>query len=165
MDVFVANKELTLPSGDKVRCAIGRGGINLTKMEGDGVTPIGNWEMRRILYRPDKLSAPISGLPAFPVTKNDGWCDESSDPNYNKPVKRPYPTSCEAMWRDDNLYDVVVILGHNDNPPIAGLGSAIFLHVAKADYSPTEGCVALPIKILLKLLKSCNIGDRLCIGN
>lgn len=163
MDILITNSGLTLPSGEVVRCAIGRGGINLHKQEGDGVSPIGDWEMRYILYRPDKMTAPLSGLPIFPISKDDGWCDASADPNYNKAIKLPYDASHEIMWRDDNLYDVVVVLGHNDSPPAAGKGSAIFFHVAKADYGPTEGCIALPIETLLDILKDCKIGDKLSI--
>lgn len=163
MDILVTNEGLTLPSGDLVKCAIGRGGIAHEKQEGDGVTPIGDWQMQRILYRPDKISSPESGLPVQPIEEDDGWCDAPDDPNYNRPVKLPYGASHEKMWREDNLYDVVVILGHNDNPPIPGAGSAIFFHVAKADYSPTEGCVALPIDTLLSFLKNCQPGDRLSI--
>ena len=121
--------------------------------------------MKRILYRADKLSKPESLLPTDAIHHNDGWCDAPEDINYNHPVKLPYNASHEKMWRDDDLYDVVVILGHNDNPPISGAGSAIFFHVAKADYSPTEGCVALPLPTLLSVLKECRPGDRLSVRN
>ncbi len=163
MDILVTKDGLRLPSGEITRCAIGRGGIHLEKKEGDGVTPIGDWVLRRIFYRPDRISPPTTALPIAPIAIDDGWCDAPGDPRYNILIKRPYPASHEAMWRDDHLYDLVVILGHNDNPPIAGQGSAIFLHVAKADYSPTEGCVALPLDVLTNLLKSCRPGDRLSI--
>ncbi len=60
--------------------------------------------------------------------------------------------SYEKLWRDDDVYDLIVPLGYNDNPPIAGRGSAIFLHVAKPDYAGTEGCVALAKDDLLDVL-------------
>jgi L,D-peptidoglycan transpeptidase YkuD (ErfK/YbiS/YcfS/YnhG family) len=117
--------------------------------------------MRRVLYRPDRGEAPVSGLPVAPLTPTDGWCDDPADPNYNRPVVLPYRASCEEMWREDELYDVVVILGHNSDPPVPGKGSAIFLHCAKADYSPTEGCVALAKADLLALLRLAGPGSVL----
>jgi L,D-peptidoglycan transpeptidase YkuD (ErfK/YbiS/YcfS/YnhG family) len=129
----------------KVRCTLGRSGVIAAeaKREGDGASPLGAWLVRRVLYRPDRGPAPITALPVSPIATDDGWCDAPEDPAYNRPVKRPYPASHEAMWRDDHLYDLVVVLGYNDDPPAPGMGSAIFLHLAREGYQPTEGCVAL----------------------
>jgi L,D-peptidoglycan transpeptidase YkuD (ErfK/YbiS/YcfS/YnhG family) len=91
-------------------------------------------------------------LPLSPIAANDGWCDAPADKNYNLPVKLPYPASAEELWRADALYDIVVVLGFNDAPVVAGKGSAIFLHVAAKDFAPTEGCVALEKDGLLELL-------------
>jgi len=150
-------------AGRRVRCALGRSGVIAAaeKREGDGATPLGAWPMRRVLYRPDRGEAPVAGLPVAPIAQGDGWCDDPADRNYNRPVPLPYGASCEEMWREDELYDVVVILAHNDDPPIPGMGSAIFLHCAKPDYSPTEGCVALAKADLLELLTLARPGDVL----
>jgi len=98
------------------------------------------------------VHVPQIALPAEPISPDDGWCDAPGDPNYNRAVKLPYPKSTESMWRDDHLYDVVALLGFNDNPVIDGAGSAIFLHCAREDYGPTEGCVALKLPDLLSVL-------------
>jgi L,D-peptidoglycan transpeptidase YkuD (ErfK/YbiS/YcfS/YnhG family) len=129
----------------EVACVLGPGGVvpAQAKREGDGATPAGRWPMRRALYRPDRGAAPASGLPLAAIRPDDGWCDAPDDPAYNRPVRLPYPASAEAMWREDGLYDVVVVLGHNDDPPVPGMGSAIFLHCARPDFTPTQGCVAL----------------------
>jgi len=145
------------------RCAIGRGGIGAKGGEGDGITPIGTFPVRRVLYRPDRVSLRTK-LPASAIAENDGWCDAPDDPNYNMPVKLPYAASHEHMWREDRLYDVVVVLGYNDDPVIAGKGSAIFLHVAQPDYGPTEGCVALALPDLLAVLEKLSPGDSIRIG-
>ena len=131
-------------AGRTVRCALGRSGVARAqdKAEGDGATPLGLWPIRRVLYRPDH-GAPRTALPLEPITADDGWCDDPADPLYNRPVPLPYPASCERMWRDDRLYDIVVVLGHNDDPPIPGRGSCTFLHLARPGYSATEGCIAL----------------------
>jgi L,D-peptidoglycan transpeptidase YkuD (ErfK/YbiS/YcfS/YnhG family) len=129
------------------------------KREGDGASPAGVWPIRRVLYRPDRGSAPTTALPVAAISEDDGWCDAPEDPAYNRPVKLPYPASAERMWRDDHLYDLVVILGHNDDPPVAGLGSAIFLHLAKPDYAPTHGCVAVARADLEAFLGAAQAGD------
>lgn len=141
------------------RCAVGRGAIGEKAGEGDGVTPVGRWPMRRVLYRADRLDAPATGLPCQAIAADDGWCDDPADPAYNRPVRLPYPASHERMTRDDGLYDVVVVLGHNDDPVVPGAGSAIFLHVAREDYGPTEGCVALALADLLQVLRGAGPGS------
>lgn len=153
-----------LTAGAQVsRCAIGRGGIAIKGGEGDGITPVGTWPVRAVYYRADRVEHPHTALPVTAMAKDDGWCDAPDDPNYNRMVKLPYPASAETMWREDHLYDVVVVLGYNDDPAVPGRGSAIFLHVAKPDYAPTEGCVALTLLDLLKLLEMLNPGDSVRI--
>ena len=147
--------------GRRVRCALGPAGVVAAadKREGDGASPAGVWPIRRVLYRPDRGPAPDTALPVAPIAEDDGWCDAPEDPAYNRLVKLPYPASAEQMWRDDRLYDLVVILGHNDDPPVRGLGSAIFLHLAKPDYAPTHGCVAVARADLEALLAKAQPGD------
>jgi L,D-peptidoglycan transpeptidase YkuD (ErfK/YbiS/YcfS/YnhG family) len=146
-------------AGRTARCALGRGGVIAAerKREGDGASPLGVWPILRVLYRPDRGPAPLTALPVTAILEDDGWCDAPGDPAYNRPVRLPYPASSERMWRDDAVYDIVCILGHND-PPRAGLGSAIFLHCARPDYSPTEGCVALARADLEALLAQAGPG-------
>ena len=152
-DILVSAEGVLIFHGRRYRCALGRSGLSADKREGDGATPIGRFLLRRIYFRPDRLTAaPVSRLPVLPLSSQDGWCDDPAHADYNRPVTLPHPASCEQMWREDGVYDVVVVLGHNDDPPCPGLGSAIFLHVARPDFSPTEGCVALPLADLLEVL-------------
>lgn len=150
-----------LLDGRETRCAIGMGGVvaAAAKREGDGASPVGKWLMRRVYYRPDRLDAPETALPVVALTPDDGWCDAPDDPLYNRPITLPYPASHEKMWREDHVYDVVVELGYNDNPPMPGRGSAIFMHLARPDWSGTEGCVALALPDLLSVLKSAGPGS------
>lgn len=148
----------------RLRCALGRAGLVADKREGDGGTPIGRLPLRRVFYRPDRLAAPATALPVRPLAVDDGWCDAPADLAYNRLVKHPWPASAERLWRADGLYDAIVELGWNDAPVVAGRGSAIFLHVARADYGPTEGCVALALPDLLGLLARLRPGDALRIG-
>ncbi|MGB0571118.1 MAG: L,D-transpeptidase family protein [Alphaproteobacteria bacterium] len=132
-------------------CALGRAGVRAEKREGDGATPAGRFALREIRYRADRLTLPETRLAAAPILQDDGWCDDPADPAYNREVKLPYGASAENMWREDGLYDLLVILGHNDAPPVAGMGSAIFLHCATPMLGETEGCVALRRDTLLAL--------------
>jgi L,D-peptidoglycan transpeptidase YkuD (ErfK/YbiS/YcfS/YnhG family) len=156
-DLVILPNDIAIWQGKPLRCALGRGGRLPTaaKREGDGATPIGAWPMRALLYRADRLAAPlISPLPARELTPNDGWCDAPLDPLYNQPVQHPYPASAEHLWLEDAAYDFIVPLGYNDSPIVAGSGSAIFLHCATPDYTPTAGCVALSHADMLLVLQS-----------
>lgn len=135
-------------------CALGRGGVSADKKEGDGATPSGRFPIRQIFYRADRVERPKTVIPLRAISPDDGWCDDPGDENYNRLVKLPHPAGHEKMWREDHLYDVAVVLGYNDNPPVPGKGSAIFMHVAGPDYGPTEGCVALALPDLLALIES-----------
>ena len=148
------------------RCALGRGGVVPAgvKTEGDGASPAGVWPLRRVLWRADRLPRPRTSLPATVLRQDDGWCDDPADPNYNQRVAWPYGASAERLWRDDGVYDLIIVLGHNDSPVRSGAGSAIFLHVARRDFRPTEGCVALEAPDLLSLLALTTPGDSLEIS-
>jgi L,D-peptidoglycan transpeptidase YkuD (ErfK/YbiS/YcfS/YnhG family) len=152
--------------GRRVRCALGPAGVTAAaaKREGDGKSPAGAWPLRRVLWRPDRRPAPDTALPAQPLALQDGWCDDPADPAYNRPVTLPYPASAERLWRDDDVYDLIVILGHNDDPVVPGAGSAVFLHLARPDYAPTQGCVALAARDLEDLLRQAMPGDALVIS-
>jgi L,D-peptidoglycan transpeptidase YkuD (ErfK/YbiS/YcfS/YnhG family) len=164
MDIQASQDGTVAYPGGTFRCALGRCGIQADKREGDGATPVGCFTLRRVLYRPDRITSPETSLPVTAIQPTDGWCDDPADPAYNQPVHLPHPASHEEMWRADGLYDVVVVIGHNDDPIVPGMGSAVFMHVAKPDYEPTAGCVALALPDLLALLKDCAPGDRLCVA-
>jgi L,D-peptidoglycan transpeptidase YkuD (ErfK/YbiS/YcfS/YnhG family) len=141
-----------------VPCALGRTGRRTVKREGDGASPSGNWPIRRAVFRRDKMFRPCTHIPLSGLRNTDGWCDAPADPNYNRPVRHPYRGSAERLWRDDAVYDLIIIIGHNDQPRVRARGSAIFMHVARPGYTPTEGCVALSRPDLVKVLRL--IGPR-----
>ena len=140
------------------RCAIGRGGVRANKREGDGATPVGTFTLRRLFYRPDREARPSCGLETEALDASFGWCDDPDRPDYNQFVRLPFDGRHERLWRDDHLYDLVVVIGYNESPIVRGAGSAIFLHLATDDYAPTEGCVALARDDLLIVLAACD-GD------
>lgn len=166
MDLIVSEDGLARFGGRTYRCAIGRSGIRTDKKEGDGASPTGSYALVRGMYRPDRVEAPDTKLTMAPILEQDGWCDAPDDPAYNRQVTLPHPASCETLYRDDGLYDLVVVTDHNADPVVAGAGSAIFVHVAGGpDYPPTEGCVAFDLKDLLDILTGWDPRvDRLVIG-
>lgn len=143
------------------RAAVGRSGVRRDKVEGDGASPAGRWPIRRVLYRADKLAAPVSVFDTAQIEPQDGWCDAPEHPDYNRPVTLPFAASHEEMWRKDDLYDIVVVLGHNDDPIVPGAGSAVFLHVASAGYGPTAGCASMTRQDLLEFLSLAAPGTHL----
>ena len=160
--IYTATSDGLLDLGDrKVRCALGPAGVvaAAAKREGDGASPAGVWPIREVIYRPDRGPPPATQFRVRAMSPDDGWCDDPADPAYNRPVRLPYPASAEAMWRDDALYDIVVVLGHNDDPVVPGMGSAIFLHLNRENYAPTQGCVAVARRDLEDLLARAVPGD------
>jgi L,D-peptidoglycan transpeptidase YkuD (ErfK/YbiS/YcfS/YnhG family) len=134
-------------------CTLGRGGVTLDKKEGDGATPVGTYPFRQLIYRADRMALPETGLPVEILTPDTGWCEDPSHPDYNQKVILPHPAVCDRMTRDDHLYDMTVVIGYNDDPVAAGKGSAIFMHLAREEWTPTAGCVGLKRDDLLEVLK------------
>lgn len=147
-----------------VPCALGRSGVIGRKREGDGATPLGNFEVLQVYHRADRGPHPKTLLPVSLLSKDMGWCDDPQHPRYNRPVDLPFGASHEKMWRDDRLYDIVAVLDCNMSPPVKGKGSAIFFHIAREDYRPTEGCVAVAPQhmrlILSKIAPGCQMVVR-----
>lgn len=139
-------------SGRVIPCALGRSGIRAIKREGDGATPLGAMRLLCGRFRRGRFAAGGTRLPMRPIGPGDGWCDEPGDRNYNRPVPLPYRASHERMTRDDRLYDCCIVLDHNIRPRRRGMGSAIFLHIARPGYQPTEGCVAVSKRDMACLL-------------
>jgi L,D-peptidoglycan transpeptidase YkuD (ErfK/YbiS/YcfS/YnhG family) len=132
--------------------ALGRSGITANKCEGDGATPRGRFRLVRLWWRADRLRRPRTALPARPIRRDDGWCEDARDRNYNRPVKLSAAATADRLWRDDALYDLVIEIDHNSRPRIANRGSAVFIHVARPGLKPTAGCVALEARALRRLL-------------
>lgn len=148
-------------------CALGRNGMTAEKREGDHASPVGIWPLREVYYRADRLGAPRTGLPLSPLHPEQGWCDAPDDEAYNRMVTLPCGASAEHLWREDNAYDILVVLGYNDDPVEPGKGSAIFFHLAREDedgYGPTEGCIAVSREDMLKLLQLCDEDTVMRIG-
>ena len=141
-------------NGRQIDCFFGKGGVTpeKDKREGDHKSPLGAFPIRKVFWRADKGPRPQSPFETIAIEENFGWCDAKDDSNYNKFVLHPYPASAEKLWRNDDLYDIIVVLGHNDSPVIAGMGSAIFLHCTREGYAGSEGCLAISNSDLRELL-------------
>ena len=149
--VVTADGHLTI-GAETFRAALGRTGVRAAKQEGDGATPLAALPLRQVLYRPDHGAPPVAAVPVEPLSPHDGWCDDPTNAAYNTRVRLPIHASAERLWRDDPIYDIIGVLGWNDAPVRPGRGSAIFLHIARPDFAPTQGCIALAPADLRRVL-------------
>jgi L,D-peptidoglycan transpeptidase YkuD (ErfK/YbiS/YcfS/YnhG family) len=145
------------------RAALGRSGVRALKREGDGATPPGRFLIRQVLYRADRVPRPRTRLPLRAIRERDAWCEEPADRNYNRLVKLAPGSSADRLKRADHLYDLILVLGHNDRPRVRGHGSAIFVHLPREGYAPTAGCIALSYRDLLALLAQLRRDSRIRI--
>ena len=144
--------------------ALGRGGIKADKREGDGGTPRGTFRPLRLWWRADRNPRPRTQLPVRTITSLDGWCEDPDDRHYNQPVRLGAGIDADRLRRDDHLYDFIIEIDHNTRPRIAGRGSAVFLHLARPNFAPTAGCVAMTQPAMLRLLARIGPRTKIVIG-
>jgi L,D-peptidoglycan transpeptidase YkuD (ErfK/YbiS/YcfS/YnhG family) len=161
-DLEYRDGRLLWPGGN-ARAAVGRTGVAAVKKEGDGATPAGSYPLVSGFYRADRMTLPPSGLPMRALSPRDAWVDDPTDPNYNRLAALPYPAHSEPMWLDEAVYDLLVVIGYNMGPVVPGAGSAIFLHVARPDFSPTAGCIAVAPDVLIHLMPFLGPGSMIAI--
>jgi L,D-peptidoglycan transpeptidase YkuD (ErfK/YbiS/YcfS/YnhG family) len=150
--------------GQTIKVALGRGGIRANKREGDGSTPKGTFRPRQLWWRADRHPRPSTFLPVRAIGPEDAWCEDASSRHYNQPVRLASNQGGDRLTRDDHLYDFIIEIDHNTRPRIAGRGSAVFLHLARPDFSPTAGCVSMTRGAMLRLLKRLGPETRIVIG-
>ena len=164
MHIFINKKYLTYKNY-KAKCAIGKRGIGLKRKEGDLITPKGNYKIKYIMFRKDRIRNIKSKVKKIEIKKNMGWCDDPLSKEYNKIVKLPSVYSHEKLYKKENIYDIIIVLNYNMHPIIKNKGSAIFIHVAKKNYKKTEGCVAVGKNYLLKIIKELKKNTKVRIEN
>ena len=162
---IIINKKFLTFNEYKTKCAIGKRGIGFKRKEGDLITPIGEFKIKYILYRKDRIKNIKSKLKKKIIKKNMGWCDDPKSKYYNKLIKLPSKYSYENLYKKDNIYDIILVLNFNMRPTVKNKGSAIFIHIAKKNYKKTEGCVALKKIHLLKIVKGLNNKSVVTIEN
>jgi L,D-peptidoglycan transpeptidase YkuD (ErfK/YbiS/YcfS/YnhG family) len=148
----------------KFRCALGKGGVKKKTIEGDNITPKGIFKIIKIYYRPDKIKKIKTLIKKIKIKKNMGWCDDPNSRLYNKLINLPTKYSHEKLYRNDNLYDLIVVLSYNTNPIIKNKGSAIFMHIAKNSYAKTKGCIGLKKKHLIKIVSKIKKNTKIKIN-
>ena len=147
----------------KLRCSIGKRGISIKKREGDKKTPKGEFKLKYILYRKDRIFNIKTKLKKIIIEKNMGWCDDPCSIQYNKIINYPFKFSAEKLWKKENIYDIIIVIDYNLNPVIKNKGSAIFLHIAKKKYQPTNGCIAVNKKNIRLITSTINKKTKLKI--
>ena len=153
MNIFVKKTGILKFANYTIKCFLGKNGITSNKKEGDFKTPKGTFFLRHIMYRPDRIKKPKTNLPVHIIKKNHICCDNPKHPNYNKIFETKNLNLGETLWRKDILYDIVIVIGYNDNPVVKGRGSAIFLHLSKKNIVTTDGCIAIEKENMINLLK------------
>jgi L,D-peptidoglycan transpeptidase YkuD (ErfK/YbiS/YcfS/YnhG family) len=154
-----------MANGRSSPVALGRGGIKADKREGDGATPKGTFRPRRLWRRADRHPRPRTFLPVRAIGPGDAWCEDPASRRYNQPVRLDdTDREGDRLRRDDHLYDFIIEIDHNTRPRIAGRGSAVFLHLARSDFSPTAGCVSMTKGAMLRLLERLGPRTRIVIG-
>ena len=146
-----------------LRVALGRGGIKADKREGDGATPAGRFHPVRLWWRADRLPRPKTLLPVRRIGLHDAWCEDRTDRRYNQPLRKSANEPGDRLHRGDSLYDLIVVIDHNTRPRVAGRGSAVFIHVVREGLAPTQGCIALKRKDLLRLLARLTRKTRILV--
>jgi L,D-peptidoglycan transpeptidase YkuD (ErfK/YbiS/YcfS/YnhG family) len=144
--------------------ALGRGGILANKREGDGGTPRGTFRPLRLWWRSDRHTRPRSVLPLRRIGPKDAWCEDPTDRHYNQPVRLVHDQAGDRLSRADHLYDFIIEIDHNTRPRIAGRGSAVFLHLARANFAPTAGCIGMTKAAMLRLLSRIGPNTRIKIA-
>tara|TARA_S200000501_G_C20721278_1_gene698574 strand:- start:309 stop:800 length:492 start_codon:yes stop_codon:yes gene_type:complete len=155
MHIYIKNKKLIIDKY-RIKCAVGKRGIGEKKREGDKITPVGKFKIRSILYRKDRAIRIKSKITKLSIKNNMGWCDDPKSKKYNKLIKFPFKGHAERLYRKDNTYDIILVLDYNTNPVRKGKGSAIFIHVAKKNYTNTLGCIAVNKRNLKKIIRKIN---------
>jgi L,D-peptidoglycan transpeptidase YkuD (ErfK/YbiS/YcfS/YnhG family) len=150
--------------GQTVLVALGRGGIKANKREGDGATPKGTFRPRQLWWRDDRHPRPRTLLPVRAIRPDDAWCEDPNSRHYNQPIQLDPGREGDRLTRDDALYDFIVEIDHNTSPRIAGRGSAVFLHLARENFAPTAGCVAMTKSAMLRLLARLGPETEIVIG-
>ena len=162
MDLLVKNNHLFVRD-KKLKCAVGHNGLTNDKKEGDLSTPIGVFKFNKIYYRADKLGETNFVIDSSIIQKNDGWCDDEKSKFYNQYIQFPFNESAEHLYREDKIYDIVCVLNYNTSPIIPGLGSAIFLHVARSNFAVTRGCIAIDREELLTIATNITHDSKIII--
>ena len=155
MHILIKNKLLNC-GNYKVKCAVGKRGIKIKKKEGDLITPKGQFKIKCVLYRKDRIGRLNTKLKKTPIKKNMGWCDDPSSKFYNKLINFPFKFNAEKLYKRENIYDIILVLDFNMSPIRKNKGSAIFIHIAKKKFTPTKGCVAISKNVLKKILSKIN---------
>ena len=155
MLIHLKNKDTLIVDDFKFKCCIGKNNIIKNKIEGDKSTPKGIYKLGTLYFRPDRCSKPKTKIKIKAIKKNMGWCDDPNSQHYNKEILIKNEVKYEKLFRNDSLYDYLIVINYNTKKTEPYKGSAIFIHLTK-NYKPTDGCIALKERDFLILTKLIN---------
>lgn len=132
---------------------VGQRGLAETgqKQEGDRKTPQGLFALGKVFGKNVSFD---TKMPYEKLQDDMKWIDDPRSRQYNRLVRGPTSAeSYETMLRNDELYDLVMVLEYNTEPVVPGKGSAIFMHIWESPSAGTAGCVAMARSDLENVLK------------
>ena len=162
MIIHVKNKDTLIVDDFKLKCCVGKNGLNSNKREGDHSTPKGLFDLKKLYFRKDRVGIPKCRLKRRVIKKNMAWCDDPSSKKYNEEIRIYNKKLKENLYRNDNKYNYIISISHNEKK-IPNKGSAVFIHITN-NYKPTAGCIALKKKDFEILLKLINKKTKIKIG-
>ena len=162
MNIIIKKKQL-IYKGNIFKCSIGKAGLTNNKKEGDLKTPKGLFKLGALYFRKDRINFLKSKIRNKEIKKNMGWCDDIKSKKYNTQIKFPIKYNAEKLYRRDSLYNILIHIKYNNSPIVKNKGSAIFLHIAKKNYSPTKGCIAVSKKNMEFLIKKITTQSKISI--
>lgn len=154
--------------GDAVPVVVGRGGLGWgaglnsetgegpVKKEGDGKSPAGVFSLSNAFGFASAAEASWLKMPYMQLAPEIECVDDIHSRWYNTIMGRDGIVvdwkSSERM-REVSGYRWGVVVEHNSNPPVAGRGSCIFLHIWSGPEKGTAGCTAMEQPNLEALLR------------
>ena len=162
MIIHVKNKDTLVIDDFRLKCCVGKNGLDYKKKEGDYKTPKGIFKLNKLYFREDRLGKVECKIRKKVITKKMAWCDDPNHKKYNEEITISKKMQKENLYRKDHKYDYIITINHN-HKKIPYKGSAIFIHLTN-DYKPTAGCVALKKKDFEILLKIIDQKTKIKIG-
>ena len=161
--LLVNKHKILIYNKKKYKCSIGLNGLTNNKVEGDKKTPMGTYSLGELFVRTDRIKNLKTKYKFIPIKNDMAWSDNPNDLEYNKLIKTKNYHK-ESLYRDDNIYNLILIINYNTNPVIPNKGSAIFLHISTNDYKPTNGCIAINANDFIEILELIDINEKINIS-
>ena len=162
--IIVKKKGILIYNNKSYKFSYGKNGFTKNKIEGDKKTLKGIFLLGKLFVRTDKIKNLKTNFIINSITKTMTWLDDPNNKNYNTLINTN-SNQTEKLYRNDNVYDLILVIEYNSNPVVPYKGSAIFIHIMEKNYKPTKGCLALKKEDFIEILSTLNPNDKIKILN